>query len=112
MPADTFFDEEDHDAREMELRLLTGNRQSVPLTSWLQFEPKNQEFIGLPMDQHVGRSHYHLVSLPLPSASRPTTTWLVYRYYPHYDPLPPGQATATTRLLTHYHPLNPRPVAV
>ena len=62
VPADTFFDEEDRDAREMTLRLLTGDRQEVSNASWLQFEPKNQEFIGLPMDEHVGRSFYHLVS--------------------------------------------------
>ncbi|XP_043247146.1 dystroglycan-like [Amphibalanus amphitrite] len=60
VPADTFFDEEDGYAREMELRLLTGDRQPVPPSSWLQFEPKNQEFIGLPLDEHVGRTHYHL----------------------------------------------------
>ncbi|XP_037093320.1 dystroglycan-like [Pollicipes pollicipes] len=60
VPADAFFDMEDGNAREMELRLLTSERQLVPRESWLRFEPKNQEFIGLPLDKDVGRSHYHL----------------------------------------------------
>ena len=66
VPADTFFDEEDSSAREMELRLRTSDGQPVAPNSWLQFEPKNQEFIGLPLDNNVGRSYYHLVSTDAP----------------------------------------------
>ncbi|XP_037093312.1 dystroglycan-like [Pollicipes pollicipes] len=49
VPADAFFDMEDGNAREMELRLLTSERQlgTASSSAW-------------PLDKDVGRSHYHL----------------------------------------------------
>jgi len=37
------------------------DRTQVPLTNWLQFDTKNQEFFGTPMPGDEGRKEYQLV---------------------------------------------------
>ena len=46
----------------MSLQLLTTNRKEVSTESWLHFDSKNQEFIGVPLAEEVGREEYQLVS--------------------------------------------------
>jgi len=58
---DTFYDPEDGDTRNLKLSLLTMDRTQVPLTNWLQFDVKNQEFFGTPMLGDKGREEYQLV---------------------------------------------------
>jgi neurexin len=58
---DTFYDPEDGSTRSLKLSLLTMDRTQVPLTNWLQFDVKNQEFFGTPMLGDEGRREYQLV---------------------------------------------------
>jgi hypothetical protein len=37
------------------------DRTQVPLTNWLQFDIKNQEFFGTPLPGDEGRKEYQLV---------------------------------------------------
>jgi len=37
------------------------DRTQVPLTNWLQFDVKNQEFYGIPMPGDEGHKEYQLV---------------------------------------------------
>nr|XP_008195448.1 PREDICTED: dystroglycan [Tribolium castaneum]XP_008195449.1 PREDICTED: dystroglycan [Tribolium castaneum]XP_974516.2 PREDICTED: dystroglycan [Tribolium castaneum] len=59
VPDDTFYDPEDTDSRTLNISLLTGDRQAIKSTNWLQFDSKNREFYGIP--RKPGRSEYHLV---------------------------------------------------
>lgn len=61
VPEDTFYDPEDDTTRSLKLTLLTMDRKQVPLTNWLQFDVKNQEFFGTPMPGDEGRKEYQLV---------------------------------------------------
>jgi len=61
VPEDTFYDPEDGSTRSLKLSLLTMDRTQIPLTNWLQFDVKNQEFFGTPMPGDVGRKEYQLV---------------------------------------------------
>ena len=45
----------------MDLRLLTPNRRELSPDAWLQFDSRNQEFVGIPLEEEVGRSDYQLV---------------------------------------------------
>lgn len=60
---DTFYDPEDGSTRSLKLTLLTIDRSQVPVTNWLQFDIKNQEFFGTPMKEDEGRKEYQLVSI-------------------------------------------------
>jgi neurexin len=60
---DTFYDPEDGSTRSLKLSLLTMDRSQVPMTNWLQFDIKNQEFFGTPMEGDEGRKEYQLVRL-------------------------------------------------
>jgi hypothetical protein len=40
------------------------DRTQIPLTNWLQFDVKNQEFFGTPMPGDVGQKEYQLVRHP------------------------------------------------
>jgi len=61
VPEDTFYDPEDGSARGLKLSLLKMDRTQVPLTNWLQFDVKNQEFFGTPMPGDEGHEEYQLV---------------------------------------------------
>ncbi|KAJ9584025.1 hypothetical protein L9F63_021629 [Diploptera punctata] len=61
VPEDTFYDPEDGSTRSMKLTLLTIDRAPISLANWLQFDIKNQEFYGIPMQQDDGRKEYQLV---------------------------------------------------
>ena len=45
----------------MNLHLLTTNRRELSPEAWLQFDDKNQEFVGIPLEEEVGREEYQLV---------------------------------------------------
>ncbi|XP_035724747.1 dystroglycan-like isoform X5 [Vespa mandarinia] len=61
VPEDTFFDSEDGSSRNMKMSLLTIERTPIPPDEWLQFDNKNQEFYGVPLQNDVGRKEYQLV---------------------------------------------------
>ncbi|XP_043683650.1 dystroglycan-like isoform X4 [Vespula pensylvanica] len=61
VPEDTFFDSEDGSSRNMKMSLLTIERTPIPPHEWLQFDNKNQEFYGVPLQNDVGRKEYQLV---------------------------------------------------
>jgi dystroglycan 1 len=46
----------------LNLHLLTTNRRELSPSAWLQFDTKNQEFVGIPLEEEVGREEYQLVS--------------------------------------------------
>lgn len=45
----------------MSLQLLTTSRRELAPDAWLQFDVKNQEFVGIPLEEEVGREEYQLV---------------------------------------------------
>lgn len=45
----------------MKMSLLTIDRRPIPPYDWLQFDNKNQEFYGVPMNNDIGRREYQLV---------------------------------------------------
>ncbi|BES90568.1 Dystroglycan (Dystrophin-associated glycoprotein 1) [Nesidiocoris tenuis] len=59
VPEDTFYDPEDGSTRNLRLSLLTMERGRIPPNHWLQFDPKNQEFYGIPFT--AGQTEYQLV---------------------------------------------------
>ena len=61
VPADMCWDKEDGGTRDLNLQLLTLSRLEVDSDNWLQFDTKNQEFIGVPLENDVGREEYQLV---------------------------------------------------
>ena len=61
VPEDMCWDKEDGSTRDLNLQLLTLNRLEVDSDNWLQFDTKNQEFIGVPLENDVGREEYQLV---------------------------------------------------
>lgn len=60
---DMCFDAENGGTRDLNLQLLTNTqpRLEVPRHNWLQFDTKNQEFYGVPLEGDVGRDVYQLV---------------------------------------------------
>lgn len=58
---DTCFDQEDGKTSQLNLHLLTTNRRELSPDAWLQFISKNQEFVGIPLEEEVGREEYQLV---------------------------------------------------
>ena len=58
---DTCYDEEDGETTRLSLQLLTMNRKELASNSWLYFDSRNQEFIGIPLEEEVGREEYQLV---------------------------------------------------
>jgi len=61
VPEDTCFDPEDGATNRLSLQLLTMNRKELSSRSWLQFDSRNQEFVGVPLEEEVGREEYQLV---------------------------------------------------
>lgn len=61
VPGDMCWDKEDGGTRDLNLQLLTLSRLEVDTDNWLQFDVKNQEFIGVPLENDVGREEYQLV---------------------------------------------------
>ena len=55
------WDKEDGGTRDLNLQLLTLSRLEVDTDNWLQFDVKNQEFVGVPLENDVGREEYQLV---------------------------------------------------
>ena len=55
------WDKENGGTRELSLQLLTLGRLEVDSDNWLQFDTKNQEFVGVPLEGDVGREEYQLV---------------------------------------------------
>jgi len=43
------------------MSLLNMDRSELKTENWLQFDSKNQEFYGLPLDTDVGNKEYQLV---------------------------------------------------
>ncbi|KFB44386.1 AGAP005162-PB-like protein [Anopheles sinensis] len=60
VPADTFYDPED--GSDLKMKLLTTERHSLDPMHWLQFDPKNQEFYGVPRLTDVGQKEYLLMA--------------------------------------------------
>ena len=58
---DTCYDEEDGQTSQLSLRVITNNRRELSPEAWLQFDDKNQEFVGIPLESEVGREEYQLV---------------------------------------------------
>ena len=61
VPSDMCWDKEDGGTRDLNLQLLTLSRLEVDSDNWLQFDVKNQEFVGVPLENDVGREEYQLV---------------------------------------------------
>ena len=61
VPSDMCWDKEDGGTRDLNLQLLTLSRLEVDNDNWLQFDVKNQEFVGVPLETDVGREEYQLV---------------------------------------------------
>jgi len=61
VPEDMCFDSENGLTRYLDLSLLTKQRLEVTSDNWLQFDKKNQEFYGVPLEGDVGREAYQLV---------------------------------------------------
>merc|ERR1719270_578519 len=61
VPEDTCYDPEDGKTSQLKLNLLTTNRRELSPDAWLQFDVKNQEFVGIPLEEEVGREEYQLV---------------------------------------------------
>merc|ERR1719410_1908991 len=61
VPSDMCWDKENGGTRDLNLQLLTLTRLEVDSDNWLQFDTKNQEFIGVPLENDVGREEYQLV---------------------------------------------------
>ncbi|XP_040578812.1 uncharacterized protein Dg [Lepeophtheirus salmonis] len=61
VPEDTCFDQEDRYLENLEMHILTMNRKQLSPKAWLQFDPKNKEFYGVPLEEEVGREEYQLV---------------------------------------------------
>ena len=50
---DTCYDEEDGGTEKLSLSLLTTNRRELAPDAWLQFDTRNQEFVGIPLEEEV-----------------------------------------------------------
>ena len=50
---DTCYDEQDGGTERLSLSLLTTNRRELSPDAWLQFDSKNQEFVGIPLEEEV-----------------------------------------------------------
>ncbi|XP_059090569.1 uncharacterized protein LOC131886297 [Tigriopus californicus] len=61
VPKDTCYDPDEGDSRTLTLQLLSVTRKELAKHSWLQFHQANQEFIGVPLEEEVGREEYQLV---------------------------------------------------
>ena len=61
VPSDMCWDKEDGGTRDLNLQLLTLSKLEVDTDNWLQFDVKNQEFVGVPLENDVGREEYQLV---------------------------------------------------
>jgi len=61
VPEDLCSDPENGLTRYLDLSLLTKQRLEVTSDNWLQFDKKNQEFYGVPLEGDVGREAYQLV---------------------------------------------------
>jgi dystroglycan 1 len=61
VPEDLCSDPENGKTRYLDLSLLTKRRLEVTSDNWLQFDKKNQEFYGVPLEGDVGREAYQLV---------------------------------------------------
>jgi neurexin len=61
VPEDLCSDPENGKTRYLDLSLLTKHRLEVTQDNWLQFDKKNQEFYGVPLEGDVGREAYQLV---------------------------------------------------
>ena len=77
---DTCYDEEDGGTPKLNLHLLTTNRRELSPSAWLQFDTKNQEFVGIPLEEEVGREEYQLVNiLLLPHCNLELPSYKVYQ---------------------------------
>ncbi|KAK6624877.1 hypothetical protein RUM44_011741 [Polyplax serrata] len=61
VPEDTCYDPEDGSTRKLKVSLLNMDRTHLDPNQWLQFDSKNQEFYGVPMDSDVKSQEYQLV---------------------------------------------------
>jgi len=61
VPSDMCWDKENGGTRDLNLQLLTVGRLEVDGDNWLQFDARNQEFVGVPLENDVGREEYQLV---------------------------------------------------
>lgn len=56
VPRDTFWDPEDGSGRNMKMSLFTSDRKSLGADYWLQFDSKNQEFYGIPLEEDLNQA--------------------------------------------------------
>ena len=61
--SDTFYDFEDGDTRNLELRLLVADGLDVPPGDWLQMDTQTQTLLGTPGTHDVGIHQYILVAM-------------------------------------------------
>lgn len=80
VPEDTCYDKEDGSTSSLSLHLLTMSRRELSPKSWLKFDFKNQEFLGVPLEEEVGREEFQLV--------RQWTLLSSLPQYPHLYSLP------------------------
>lgn len=59
VPSDTFFDSEDNIFLKQSVRTI--NDTEIPTKHWLQFDPRNTEFFGIPKSSDIGSLQYVLV---------------------------------------------------
>jgi len=58
---DSFYDADVVNIRENRLTIMMSSQSTLPRDSWLQFDEKNQEIYGLPMNNDVGLTTYMVV---------------------------------------------------
>ncbi len=63
IPADTFYDKEDGNTRNLKLIFLTVEAFSPTPDSWVVFDEKEQRLIGLPLLEHAGRKEFLMIAL-------------------------------------------------
>jgi len=61
VPETTCYIPEDGKNSQLNLKLLTTNRRELSPDAWLQFDAKNQEFVGIPLEEEFGQEEYQLV---------------------------------------------------
>lgn len=63
IPADTFFDEEDGDTRNLTLELKAINHIVPDKASWILFDTRSQMIQGIPSPEHVGKHEYQIIAM-------------------------------------------------
>lgn len=83
VPLDTFYDPEDN--TDLNLKLMTIDRQELDPKHWLQFDNKNREFYGIPKMGDVGQKEYVLVAEDRGGLSASDALVVVVGHAPHRE---------------------------